>query len=522
MQSSQETIAIQSDETKTSVAKRPFLKRGSRMPVSKIPADPFTPVVSAIKNPARPARVTESAAGTHDLERPPSTLEDRPEPASASRPMSTMRRPSRSKPPLPAKLDTQWDAIAAKHADDLEAFLRDMGSEAASVTDDGPSYVSDFARKHFSRDRLDESSEPASSSTSFRRQKAAVPAVTLRTESAASVIYGEPKQTPLSGRSTPSVHESPVSSEDLRQKLKELDAQVEKFKKENEYCKKLRLERETALAEAQRYKERALKELEAAEKDIEEQRQIIMAEKRRMQADKDRGRSMVTQVRELMDENRLLKEQLSVAEGEFAGKTRKFKAEINRLNNLLGELQKERAELDMELKSSSLVLRDHQMLIEANRSRTPRDILDTSSRTCRDSVKPVLLNTSSVIEKESPVNLTASYNHPDGRVDRTFADGRREATFPSGLRKAIWPSGAAIVHFPNRDIKETSPEGVVTYKYYSTGCVQTTYPDGLEVLRFTSGQIEKHFPDGTKEIHFPNQMVKLIAPDGREELLVRE
>lgn len=521
MQSPQETSALQSDETKTLVAKRPFLKRGTRMPISKIPADPFTPVVSAIKNPPRPARVTESAAGTHDLERPASSLEHRPEPGSASRAMSAMRRPSRSKPPLPEKLETQWDTIAAKHADDLDAFLRDMGSEAASITDDGPSYASDFARKHFSRHRLNESIEPVSSSTSLRRQRAAVPAVTLRTESAASVIYGEPKETPLSGRSTPSVQESPVSSEDLRQKLKELDAQVEKFKKENEYCKKLRLERETALAEAQRYKERALKELEAAEKDIEEQRQIITAEKRRMQTDKDRGRSMVTQVRELMDENRLLKEQLSVTEAELAGKARKFKAEINRLNNLLGESQKERAELDMELKSSSLVLRDHQMLIEANRSRTPRDILDTSSRTFRDSMKPVL-NTSSVIEKESPVNLTASYNHPDGRVDRTFADGRREATFPSGLRKAIWPSGAAIVHFPNGDIKETSPEGVVTYKYYSTGCVQTTYPDGLEVLRFTSGQVEKHFPDGTKEIQFPNQMVKLIAPDGREELIVRE
>jgi len=114
--------------------------------------------------------------------------------------------------------------------------------------------------------------------------------------------------------------------------------------------------------------------------------------------------------------------------------------------------------------------------------------------------------------------ILSEFKHSDGRIDRQYIDGKREAIFPSGLRKSVWPNGSAIVNFPNGDFKETSEDGIVTYQYYSTGCVQTTFPDGVEVLKFASGQTEKHFPDGTKEIIFPNKMVKRIDRNGSVEV----
>lgn len=280
-------------------------------------------------------------------------------------------------------------------------------------------------------------------------------------------------------------------------KVRELDAQIEKFKKENEYCKRLRMEREVALAEAQRVRERAILELEAAEKDIETQRYLVASERKRMHQDKDRGHQMVSQLRQLTDENRELQNRISLLESELSEKSSKMKSEIFRLNGIVSDLTKTKAELDLEL----------------------RAVLHASASLGSSMVK-ASPTTAKLDETQTSVTaVTSTFAHPDGRVDRVYVDGRREAQFASGLKKTVWPDGAALVRFPNGDVKETSAGGVVTYQYASTGCVQTTHPDGLEILQFPSGQVEKHLPDGSKEITFPNKIVKLIDNSGRESII---
>ena len=468
----------------TSSTKKPFLKRGSRMPISKIPSDPFLPVVQPIKNPRKAPRATSEVTESHDRK---SVFEE-------SSTLSNIT--SKSRPPLPRVVnrlppprlvdENSWEQVAEKQSEELESFLKDMsgmkhGSDTSSF--ESPRMGS-LMKKVFAG-----GSPRVTSSAPTRRQKAAVPLV-QRGDTADSLIYpssAHPRSVRTNASST-----STADDVTVRDRIHQLDLQIEKFRKENEYCKKLRLERETALAEANRYKERALQELEAAEKEIEEEKSQLAAEKRRFLQEKDRGRSISSQLRELTDENKGLREKISEMESDFSGKQKKLKNEISRLNSMLSDASRTKYELELEVKALSA-----SSLLIPKKSKSP----DSSQEIVRED-----LAGQSVCEQK----------HADGRIDRTFTDGKREAVFPSGLRKTINLDGSAIVHFPNGDVKETSAGNVVIYHYYSTGCEQTTYPDGLEVLKFASGQVEKHFPDGTKEITFPNKLVKRIGRDGAE------
>jgi centromere protein J len=454
---------IQIDTSSQSVAKRPFLRRGARMPISKIPVDPFTPVVQAIKNPPKPASDPDSI--------------DR----SFAQPTAAPVRKSLPMAPMvfdldPVDKDTSFGGISRGK------------TPPSRPLNTKPPAASPYESTQFS-------------SRPLRRQKAPPPPDSRSARvSADSLIYGNAPPPARSPR-VPAVSHS-VSEEGLLERVRELDSQIEKFKKENEQCKRLRLERETALAEANRYKERAIRELEAAEKEIEEQKGLIATEKRRLQQDKDRGRSIAAQLRELTEENRNLREKLESMDSESSGKVKKLKNEVARLNSLLGDVSRQKYDLEIEVKALTAQITGR-VVPESNNS---------SFRTTHTRSTTPVRQPAEIVREDVAGELISEQTHADGRIDRTFPDGKREAVFPSGLRKTVWPDGSALVHFPNGDVKETSKTGVVVYRYYSTGCVQTTHPDGTEILEFTSGQIEKHFPDGAKEITFPNKLVKRIPP----------
>lgn len=449
------------DVPKRSVPARPFLRKGARMPVSKIPTDPLTKesVVKPVNNPPRVRRSGESVLSTRSETRRKSPSKD-----------------ARSKPdgPIEASDDYRAESVEPKSLSNTLQVNVDVGTDAMSE------------------------------SAIVRRRVRSRPA----TASARVTVV-------------PTI--SPELETSMKEKVSELDAQIEKFKKENEYCKNLRLQREAALAEAQRIRERALQELAAAEKDIEEQRNVVNLERKRVLQEKDRGRSLVSQLRELTEENRVLKERVASIEEDLGGKNRKLKSEIARLNSTISDLIKVKAELELEIKTLS-VNSSPRFLLKGTSSRFMRPVeTEPSARSNGEEVDNASNRVSNrgSIRVALPVNnpvdvpdgVKSEFTHPDGRTDKVYVDGRREAKFPSGLEKTVWPDGAALVKFPNGDVKQTSPAGVVTYQYASTGCVQTTHPDGTEILRFASGQIEKHFPDGTKEIVFPNKTVKRIGKD---------
>lgn len=57
------------------------------------------------------------------------------------------------------------------------------------------------------------------------------------------------------------------------------------------------------------------------------------------------------------------------------------------------------------------------------------------------------------------------------------------------------------VHFVNKDIKQTLPDGTVIYFYSEHETTQITLPNNnLDIYRFPNAQVEFHFKNGNKQI----------------------
>ncbi|KAK7169138.1 hypothetical protein R3I93_005208 [Phoxinus phoxinus] len=109
------------------------------------------------------------------------------------------------------------------------------------------------------------------------------------------------------------------------------------------------------------------------------------------------------------------------------------------------------------------------------------------------------------------------------KIEKVLPDGGRLVVFPNGTRKELSADGQTVkVMFFNGDVKHTTPDQRVIYYYAEAQTTHITYPDGMEVLQFPNNQTEKHFPDGRKEITFPDQTVKTLYPDGREESVLTD
>ncbi|XP_028396867.1 centromere protein J-like [Dendronephthya gigantea] len=133
------------------------------------------------------------------------------------------------------------------------------------------------------------------------------------------------------------------------------------------------------------------------------------------------------------------------------------------------------------------------------------------------SAKCVRFQDDALDEKGAEIS-SKQLSHSDGKRETINPDGSRVVTFTNGTRKQISADGlSVVVTFFNGDIKQIFPDERVEYYYAEVQTTHTTYPDGLEVLRFPSNQIEKHYPDGTKEIIFPDQTVKYLYTSGAEE-----
>uniref|UniRef100_A0A8C1H1L0 Centrosomal P4.1-associated protein n=1 Tax=Cyprinus carpio carpio TaxID=630221 RepID=A0A8C1H1L0_CYPCA len=111
----------------------------------------------------------------------------------------------------------------------------------------------------------------------------------------------------------------------------------------------------------------------------------------------------------------------------------------------------------------------------------------------------------------------------DNKIEKVLPDGGRLVVFPNGTRKELSADGQTVkVMFFNGDVKHTMPDQRVIYYYAEAQTTHINYPDGMEVLQFPNNQTEKHFPDGRKEITFPDQTVKTLYPDGREESVLTD
>ncbi|XP_077630860.1 centrosomal P4.1-associated protein isoform X2 [Crocuta crocuta] len=396
------------------------------------------------------------------------------------------------------------------------------------------------------------------------------PALKLKPKSD-SHLGNEPKLNPSQDQPPGDSARSQV----LREKVIELETEIEKFKAENTSLAKLRVERESALEKLRKeitdFEQQKAKELARIEEFKKE-------EMRKLQKERKVFEKYTTVARTFPDkkereEIQALKQQIADLQEDLKRKEAKWSSTHGRLRSQIEMLVRENTDLREEIKvmerfrldawkkaeatessirmgpcvtatkkdgsmNSSVRLQKSQISSGTQVEKYKKNHLPTQGNPFRRS-KPVPTcdlgssdkgQTASPREppesvhlsepeykeddkKEEKEEIQEEISHLDGKIEKVYKNGCHVLLFPNGTRKEVSADGKTVtVTFFNGDVKQVMPDQRVIYYYASAQTTHTTYPEGLEVLHFSSGQI-----DGRKEITFPDQTIKNLFPDGQEE-----
>ncbi|XP_058897436.1 centromere protein J isoform X3 [Kogia breviceps] len=365
-------------------------------------------------------------------------------------------------------------------------------------------------------------------------------------------------------------------SQVLREKVIELETEIEKFKAENTSLAKLRIERESALEKLRKeiadFEQQKAKELARIEEFKKEEVRKLQKERKVFEKYSTVARSFPD--KKEREEIQALKQQIADLQEDSKRKEAKWSSTHGRLRSQIDMLVKENTDLREEIKVMERFRLDAWKKAEATENSTRTGPRVTASRrdgsmkssvrfqksqvssgtqvekykkNClptqgnpsrrsksvsrdlgnsdkgqiaspREPPEPVSSPDPECKEEDEKEEIQGEISHPDGKIEKVYKNGCHVILFPNGTRKEASADGRTVtVTFFNGDVKQVMPDGRVIYYYAATHTTHTTYPEGLEVLHFSSGQIEKHFPDGRKEITFPDQTIKNLFADGQEE-----
>ncbi|KAM5336508.1 centrosomal P4.1-associated protein isoform 2-T2 [Glossophaga mutica] len=368
-------------------------------------------------------------------------------------------------------------------------------------------------------------------------------------------------------------------SQVLREKVIELETEIEKFKAENTSLAKLHIERESALEKLRKdiadFEQQKKKELVRIEEFKKEEMRKLQNKRKVFEMYTTAARTFPD--KKEREEIQALKQQIADLQEDLKRKEAKWSSTHGRLRSQIEMLVKENTDLREEIKVMERFRLDAWKKVEATEGSTKIGQCGTAMKkegSMNSSVQiqkrqnsagtqlerykknslPIQGNPSwrsksvpsrdlcisdkgqtalpreppesvdlpdpeyKEDEKEDKEEIQGEISHPDGKIEKVYEDGRRVVLFPNGTQKEVSADGKSItVTFFNGDVKQVMPDERVIYYYAAAQTTHTTYPEGLEVLHFSSGQIEKHFPDGRKEITFPDQTIKNLFADGQEE-----
>ncbi|XP_067300011.1 centromere protein J [Pseudorasbora parva] len=361
--------------------------------------------------------------------------------------------------------------------------------------------------------------------------------------------------------------EGAAQSRLLRERLVELETEIERFKSENAALAKLKQENQETRDNLKKDR------LEFEKKRMEENakwEEFKREENKKLQREKKLFEKHAATVRarpdkQERDEIQALKQQLNMLQEDLRKREARWSNTQSRLRQQVDALSAENTSLRDQVRTLEKlrlsVWKSAEKEKEKGRLSASSNRTSTGSK-CTDSRSPSLSSQSNSSRKGSPeiqIPLTDSAFFPeqmkegiilkrehspvgthtavigqseeeqeeitqsDNKIEKVLPDGGRLVVFPNGTRKELSANGQTVkVMFFNGDVKHAMPDKRVIYYYAEAQTTHITYPDGMEVLQFPNNQTEKHFPDGRKEITFPDQTVKTLYPDGREESVLTD
>ncbi|XP_037655610.1 centromere protein J isoform X2 [Choloepus didactylus] len=320
-------------------------------------------------------------------------------------------------------------------------------------------------------------------------------------------------------------------SQVLREKVIELETEIEKFKAENTSLAKLRIERESALEKLRKeiadFEQQKAKELARIEEFKKEEMRKLQKERKVFEKYATAARAFPD--KKEREEIQALKEQIAELQEDLKRKEAKWLSTHGRLRSQIEMLVKENTDLREEIKVMERFRLDAWKKAEAIEGSIRADQCITIVKK-DESMNPSFrfqksqISSGTQVEKYKknylPTQGNPSRRHKPVPPRDLGSSDKGQATSPREPFEAMnFPDPEYIKEKEKEDDIQgefSHPDGKIYY-YAAAQTTHTTYPEGLEVLHFSSGQIEKHFPDGRKEITFPDQTIKNLFADGQEE-----
>ncbi|KAM6098984.1 centrosomal P4.1-associated protein isoform 2-T6 [Theristicus caerulescens] len=363
---------------------------------------------------------------------------------------------------------------------------------------------------------------------------------------------------------------STVPSQVLRERLAELETEIERFRAENTTLTKLREEREHALAnirkeiadfqqqkaqelaEIEEYKKKEMKKLQKERKVFEKyttearaipdkkERDEIQALKQQiaeLQEDLKRKeakwstthRRLKDQIEALVNENMELKEEVKIMERfrleawkkvEAAGSKRKIENSgmtLKRAESCLPNRgpKSQTASLLLPVQKGSKINGKSYSQAKGKPSRTPASAPANDRSTSE---------TMMAVEDSSRTFMDTSPNEdhvslPPGPAYTDSEEIQRETAYPDGKVEKVLKNGCHLIFFPNGTWKKVGSDGKTVTITFFNGDVKQVMPDQTVIYYYADAKTtHTTYSDGLEVLHFPNGQIEKHYPDGKKEI----
>ncbi|XP_072849778.2 centrosomal P4.1-associated protein [Pogona vitticeps] len=362
----------------------------------------------------------------------------------------------------------------------------------------------------------------------------------------------------------------------LREKLVELETEIERFRSENASLTKLREEHENALASLRKemadFEQQKTKELAQIEEIRKEEMRKLQKERKVFEKYAQAARAIPD--KKERDEIQALKQQIATLQGDLKRRETKWSTTHMRLTDQIETLTRENMQLREEIKimercrleawkrnevsankkkmdscsstkkaelaHSAAVLQKSQTLSSVPQAEKNSKIngkndsqpegrplgkpkppavpdemaLDNTAKPSEESSKTFTVNVPGNRLVEPACVLTAdSSNNEDVMLER-------EANHPDGKIEKIFKNGCHLIIFPNGTRKEVSCDGKITTVTFFNGDVKQVLEDQRVIYYYADAKTtHTTYPTGLEVLHFSNGQIEKHFPDGRKEIV---
>ncbi|XP_006036270.1 centromere protein J isoform X1 [Alligator sinensis] len=359
-----------------------------------------------------------------------------------------------------------------------------------------------------------------------------------------------------------------VRSQVLREKLVELETEIERFRAENASLTKLRQERECALENLRKeiadFEQQKTKELARLEEFKKEEMRKLQKERKVFEKYATAARAIPD--KKERDEIQALKQQIADLQEDLKRREAKWSSTQGRLRNQIEALTKENAELREEIRIMERFRLEAWKKESATESKRKAESCGIKLKREESMCPPVGLQKCQILSPVPPTEKCSkmsrkSYSPAKGKPSRrpksalgsdlnngdktmlTLEDSSRtftidvspngtceskstsskeiqgEINYPDGKVEKILKNGCHLIFFPNGTRKEVSSDGKTITVTFFNGDVKQVMPDQTVIYYYADAKTtHTTYPDGLEVLHFSNGQIEKHYPDGRKEI----